>query len=308
METNETPYLNNTVQIPFRDPTHLNYRPTMTSACWLFLICFGLVIIVGGLLQDLLPGWGLILTEVLLILLPTLISIWIGKYPPKQTLQLYRPSPLVAILSLLAGVALRPVAIWIANVTNELLPFLTPGATDGQYTPLQTTLLLLGFVILAPICEEVLFRGYIQSAFSQRGAWFGIFMAGLLFALFHQSLISILALLPLAFITGYVAWRSNSLISAILLHLGYNGSLPLAQVAIPGLEIVHASLTIMVLALVVTLIALWQIQRTTTPVSISNSQAAFSPRWVFLITSIAVFTLFLLTSVLEILALIGKIP
>jgi membrane protease YdiL (CAAX protease family) len=292
MNATETSGTNSPAQISSEDSTSLNHGPTMTSASWLFLISFGLVIIIGGVLQDLMPGWGLILTEVLLILVPAIISLRIGKYPLKQTLQLRWPSPWLAILSLLVGVALRPVAIWVANMTYELLPFSSPGAKDGDYTSLQTALLLVGLIILAPICEEVLFRGYIQSAFSQRGARFGILITGLLFVVFHQSLISIPALLPLAFITGYITWRSNSLIPAILLHMGYNGLLSVVLVAYPVLGNAFASMPIVGVSLVITLVALWLIRRITTPVLTSNSQAALSPRWVFLVTSIIIFALF----------------
>jgi len=304
----EIGHSNGSVKIPSPDSTFLDHWPTITSVCWLFLISFGLVVIVGGVLQNLMPGWGLILTEVLLILLPTLISLWIGKYPIRQTLQLRWPHPSLVALGLLTGVALRTVAIWIANMTYEFLHISLPGVADGKYTTLQTTALLVGLAILAPICEELLFRGYIQRAFSKHGTWFSIFIAGLFFVVFHQSLISIPALLPLAFITGYIAWRSNSLIPAILLHMGYNGSLPLALVVDPSLEDAITSVKITIPSLVATLVFLWLIWRITNPVPIANSPVASSPRWVFIVTAITIIMLFSLTSGLEILVLTGKLP
>jgi len=108
MNTIETRGPNSPAQISSGDSTSLNHGPTITSASWLFLISFGLVVIIGGVLQDLMPGWELILTEVVLILLPTIIYLRIGKYPLKQKLQLRWPSPWLALLSLLVSVGLRP--------------------------------------------------------------------------------------------------------------------------------------------------------------------------------------------------------
>ena len=286
----------------------LDHWPTITSVCWLFLISFGLVAIIGGVFQYMMPGWGLILTEVFLILLPTLIFLWIGKYAIRQTLQLCWSHSSLVILGLLVGIALRPITIWTANMTYEFLHIPLPGVSGGEYTSYQTTLLLVGLTILAPICEELLFRGYIQCAFGKHGTWFGIFIAGVLFVVFHQSLISIPALLPLAFITGYIAWRCNSLIPAILLHMGYNVSLPLALVVYPSMEDSITSVKFTIPSLVITLFFLWLIWRITNPVTIAYSPIVLSPRWIFILTTITIIILFSLTSGLEILALTGNLP
>ncbi|MRR29934.1 CPBP family intramembrane metalloprotease, partial [bacterium] len=78
--------------------------------------------------------------------------------------------------------------------------------------------------ISAPICEEILFRGAIQSSYEQRkSTWFAITVPALMFAFYHFRLSGLPGLLPVAFLIGYVAWRSRSIFSTMLVHFGMNG-------------------------------------------------------------------------------------
>ena len=85
--------------------------------------------------------------------------------------------------------------------------------------------------VLPGICEEILFRGFIFSAFitNSRGtaltkAWKAIFWSALLFAIMHISPIRI----PITFIGGivlaFVFWRTRNLLVAMLAHILYNAS------------------------------------------------------------------------------------
>jgi len=83
-----------------------------------------------------------------------------------------------------------------------------------------TILMFLLASFVAPIIEEVVFRGYLQSALRRRiPAWGAITVAALVFAAIHGSLI----LLPLYFIIGaglgYVYERTASIYAAIGLHM-----------------------------------------------------------------------------------------
>ncbi len=52
-------------------------------------------------------------------------------------------------------------------------------------TPLQALLMFLATVVAAPICEEVLFRGYLLRAYERLGGRKALVAVALLFALFH---------------------------------------------------------------------------------------------------------------------------
>ena len=95
---------------------------------------------------------------------------------------------------------------------------------------------LLVAMILAPITEEVLCRGFLQGHWPQGGGWLGlgsgIWASALVFASMHltlfnrmdaggTTLIVFMALL-LGLLSGLVRERHGSLLSPILLHASAN--------------------------------------------------------------------------------------
>jgi membrane protease YdiL (CAAX protease family) len=77
-------------------------------------------------------------------------------------------------------------------------------------------------VIFAPVLEELLFRGAIIHAFSDRSDRFKIIVSALLFALMHYSILT----LPYAFAAGgiisFFAVKQKSLKYSIVLHFCFN--------------------------------------------------------------------------------------
>jgi membrane protease YdiL (CAAX protease family)/NAD-dependent dihydropyrimidine dehydrogenase PreA subunit len=78
-------------------------------------------------------------------------------------------------------------------------------------------------VIVAPLVEEVVFRGVLQDAFA--GQWdhrVGIVLAAALFALYHMTLWLFLPLFALGVACGWLAHTRRTLLPAISLHGAYN--------------------------------------------------------------------------------------
>jgi membrane protease YdiL (CAAX protease family) len=91
---------------------------------------------------------------------------------------------------------------------------------------------LVGFsaVALAPVCEELAFRGFLQPLLAHAfGMWPGIFLTSLPFALLHGAQYKWswqhLALLTLAgSMFGWVRYRSGSTLASTVTHASYNFS------------------------------------------------------------------------------------
>lgn len=85
---------------------------------------------------------------------------------------------------------------------------------DGFLIPLA---LLVG---LTPgICEELLFRGYVQKRLVERwGGLVGIGLASVVFAVFHWDLVHSTAVLAIGVYLGWIAMRSGSILPAMLAH------------------------------------------------------------------------------------------
>ena len=83
---------------------------------------------------------------------------------------------------------------------------------------------ILRIVIIAPIVEELIFRGVIMSGFSRiYHPVFAIFFSALLFALFHLNPWQFPATFMLGLILGWIRLRTGSVLACIAGHAIHNG-------------------------------------------------------------------------------------
>lgn len=87
-------------------------------------------------------------------------------------------------------------------------------------------MLVLGVCIVAPIIEEIIFRGLAYSRLirSRAGITGTIIITSLVFTIIHTQYdtIVLLILLPSAFLLGYVRYRTGNLAYCIALHMQLN--------------------------------------------------------------------------------------
>jgi len=111
----------------------------------------------------------------------------------------------------------RPFAKLIP-VFEMMMEILTPKSATG----LVGNLVVVG--LLAPVCEEVLFRGAFQGALERRGPVRAILTSALVFTLVHLNPFDFLGIFVIAIGLGFVTWRTQSLGPAILWHLVNNSA------------------------------------------------------------------------------------
>jgi membrane protease YdiL (CAAX protease family) len=183
-----------------------------------------LVVSLGAILQSISFSWGLLLTELLFILLPTLWMLRHNQIDIRESGGLNKTrASLLLVATLLGGGAwlvTSLVEILIVQITGYIPP--TP---EGMLpsTSFQAALIFVGLVIAAPICEEILFRGTIQPAYQKRTTRsLAVLIPSLLFAFYHFRLQGLPALLMISFLLGYTYWRTQSLTVTIALHAANN--------------------------------------------------------------------------------------
>ena len=77
--------------------------------------------------------------------------------------------------------------------------------------------------VLAPVCEECIFRGVVLPVFSRKfGYVFGIFISSFVFGLFHGTLLHIIVAPLLGLFCAYAYYLTGNIVSSILVHSGYN--------------------------------------------------------------------------------------
>lgn len=95
---------------------------------------------------------------------------------------------------------------------------------DSPALALQILIVFLA-VVIAPVVEEMLFRGMIQTTFRSylRRPWSAIIITSVLFASVHENVTHWPALFALAMGLGYSYEKSGSLFRPIFMHALFNG-------------------------------------------------------------------------------------
>ena len=89
--------------------------------------------------------------------------------------------------------------------------------------PPELALQALSVVVMAPICEELLFRGVIYPSLRDLGHHrLAIAASSLLFAAIHGSLALMLPLTVLAVILVWLYEKTGSIIAPVLMHAAFN--------------------------------------------------------------------------------------
>ena len=84
-------------------------------------------------------------------------------------------------------------------------------------------LLLVVVSVIAPVCEEIFFRGFLFQGFKKRwGVPAGIFISSVLFSAAHLDLYNFLPLLAIGWVLAYLFHKTKSLLPVIFLHAVYN--------------------------------------------------------------------------------------
>ena len=101
----------------------------------------------------------------------------------------------------------------------------------------NTAILFMAMAVLvAPLVEETIFRGYLYPLFAKYfGVGTGVLVTGVLFGLMHGaqlgwtwSLVSVLITVGVIF--TFVRARTGSVFSSFLLHLGYNSTIAVVSI------------------------------------------------------------------------------
>jgi membrane protease YdiL (CAAX protease family) len=199
--------------------------PTIKNAKILFLTSLASVIVVGSLMQKYNFWIGLSLTEILLILLPTVVFIVKGKFSPRLVLRLNYPGFVALLIGVVLGLCVWPLGLWIQinllNLFSSKSYDIFSVVSEIRNSNMVYRLLVMGF--LGSICEETLFRGYIQTAIENNlGVKQSILWTTILFSVYHLVPTTMIALLPMALLMCWICWKFNSIFPAMLIHFSNN--------------------------------------------------------------------------------------
>ena len=206
----------------------------------LFLLAFNLLLalLIGqlywGLLHDTAMGgfirapWFLIVIQVLGLLLPMFIFSLIfpnddrlntGSYPTKK-----EPLGLINfILIIVISLLLQPVMMLFAGLASFIFPNpITPVISEMAMLPLPVALII---VALTPsVCEELVFRGFIQSRYKNQPIVITAIVNGLFFGMIHLNLHQFTYAFAMGIVFVFMVHITKSVLSAILAHFVINST------------------------------------------------------------------------------------
>ncbi len=166
------------------------------------------------------PYLDMILAAILAQLSTLLI---LGSESPKLSHRPFRFRSFVWLLLLFYG--LQMVAGLLTDPLKSLLQnqgyALEYAASAAAGTEPLTFLMLLYSVLLAPLFEELLFRGLLFNQLRRYGRCFAILITALLFGLMHANVLQLIAAILLGLLLAWIR-ESYGLPYAILLHISNN--------------------------------------------------------------------------------------
>ena len=153
---------------------------------------------------------------------------------PAAFLRLRQPDAAGLGLAALGWLVLYPAVIWTGQLNRSIpLPESIRALEQAQIDMIEglllggeinTAFLFVALALTPAICEELLFRGYLQRQVERSwGTVASIALVGVLFGLYHLRLSQVIPLSLLGVYLGFVVWATGSLWSGVLVHLLNNG-------------------------------------------------------------------------------------
>ena len=204
------------------------------NAVFVFVALVAVLFFYGGIrLQIAFGERGLVAAEWLLLFLPALLFVVLGRYDLRRTLSL-RPadgrSLLAGVLLVAGGLPLVWLVGWLQSfvlpIPWELLEGLEELVTADS---LGRLVWLIAILALTPaLCEEIVFRGVLLGGTRMLEPWRMIVLNGLVFGAFHLSFETAIRFLPtalLGMLIAWAVWRTGSIWVGVLMHFVNNASI-----------------------------------------------------------------------------------
>ncbi|MGM9539028.1 MAG: lysostaphin resistance A-like protein [Candidatus Onthomonas sp.] len=166
--------------------------------------------------------WYYYLIDPLVFYPAGLLIFWVmlGNFPTPRLVRAKAPSP----GQICSCIAVSLGLLYAASMLTELLLANTETVDYANEAVAEEPLFfaVLCTVIIAPICEEYIFRRLLMDRLLFLGDWSAIVLSSLFFGLFHTNLYQFLYAFAVGLVLGYVRIMTGSMRWNILLHLFIN--------------------------------------------------------------------------------------
>jgi hypothetical protein len=142
---------------------------------------------------------------------------------------LIAPVTVVSMWALIAGLQFGGYMKWMESLGGEGVQD-TVKLLQSSKDPVILGLMGFAAVFVAPICEEIIFRGYFYAAAKKfAGPWVAAICSALVFGAAHGNLAALLPLFILALVLVVLYEKTGSLWAPISVHFCFNGATVVIQ-------------------------------------------------------------------------------
>lgn len=144
-------------------------------------------------------------------------------------------SPGLMLMYMCIAVALQSgcgyLSTWITEFLSQAgITAYEPDFSTGQNLKNVVLMSIYGCIV-APVTEELLFRGFVQKTLSRVSQRFAIITSALLFGLWHENIAQFVLAFCVGIFMGYITAKHNSIIPAILCHMTINTAAQIFDIA-----------------------------------------------------------------------------
>lgn len=172
------------------------------------------------------------INEFIIILIPVLIYAFVKKLNFREVFRFKKLKFIPSLLIIVMSVPAYFVALMLNSTVVYFLQFLGDIPVQLIPTPKNLPELLAGifFIAVTPgICEEMMHRGLLLTAYEKRGTVKALVITSLFFGIFHFDITNLLGPVFLGFVIGYYVVRTDSIFAGMLAHFLNNTIAELIQ-------------------------------------------------------------------------------
>ena len=225
--------------------------PTIQESILILIVALLLMVYAGGMMSLSYPLAGVIVPQFFIGVLPILAAVYI-KADLRQVFAIHKPGARNLIGAVILVIGAASVSLLLSNVLSYFFPENSESLNESYLNMLDGVPFVAALLLIAltpAVCEELLFRGYMFTAFRRKMSLSkAIVCVSVLFAISHMSLIKILPTAILGVALAYAVYVSNSIFTSSLMHflnngfsvflLYYGDNIPLLQDEQAGLPLV----------------------------------------------------------------------
>lgn len=166
---------------------------------------------------------SLVMSQILLLLVPTIIYFVLTRQSVIETLRLKKIGVKTIFIIIAIGLIAMPIATFLSLITQ----FVFPNRIGQVVSELDNIpfIIRLGVIALTPaICEEITMRGIILAGYDNIGIRKSAIMTGLFFGIIHMDGNQFLYAFALGVIFAYLVRITGSIFSSMICHFVINGT------------------------------------------------------------------------------------